>query len=148
MERCMWWSLILLSNIGSPYPLCTQNTKFLGILFFFKFIYFERNRDSVSRGGAERERERENPKLTIQSPTQASNPGNCEIMTWAKTKSPHLTHWATQAPLNFLVFLSLGATMWLALTKKSWAKVNVWHFWARALNCQLETARISFLLLQ
>ena len=31
---------------------------------FFKFIYFERDRDRVSGRGAERERKRDNPKQT------------------------------------------------------------------------------------
>uniref|UniRef100_A0ABI7Z192 F-box only protein n=1 Tax=Felis catus TaxID=9685 RepID=A0ABI7Z192_FELCA len=55
--------------------------------YSWRFIYlFERDRDSASGWGAEREGERENPKqvpcFQLQSPTQGSvRPTNCEIMT-------------------------------------------------------------------
>ena len=45
--------------------------------FPLKFIYFERDRNSASRGGAEREDERESragPALSVQSPARGSNP--------------------------------------------------------------------------
>ena len=52
--------------------------------FFFSvsFIYFER--ESTNRGGAQRERERENPKQALgcqAEPNMGLDPINCEIMT-------------------------------------------------------------------
>ena len=52
--------------------------------FFLKFYLFERDKDSASREGAERERERESQAgsmLPAQSLTQGLNSRNCEIMT-------------------------------------------------------------------
>ena len=103
-------------NQNKPwYPKSFFNLKSQGFLLwflqkFFKFIYFERDRDSMSGGGAERERgERESQAgsaLPAQSPTRGSNPWNGEIMTWAKTRSQMLT-WqsrpGTATSINFLV---------------------------------------------
>ena len=47
-------------------------------------MYFERDRESMSGGGAERVGERESQAgftLSAQSPTWGSNPQNCKIMT-------------------------------------------------------------------
>ena len=64
---------------------------------------FERQRQSKSGGGAEREGETQNPKqvpgseLSAQSPTRGSNSlTDLEVMT--RAKAGHLTDWATQAP--------------------------------------------------
>ena len=49
-------------------------------VFFNDYSFFERDRQSISRGGAERETETQNPKqapgseLSAQSPTRGSNP--------------------------------------------------------------------------
>ena len=59
--------------------------------YFFKFIYFwERQRQHESGRSGETEEEKESYAVSTppaQSPMQGSNPQNCEIMTWAKTKS-------------------------------------------------------------
>ena len=43
----------------------------------FKFIYFERDRDCMSEGGAERGRERENPKQALHCQHRA----RCRVQT-------------------------------------------------------------------
>ena len=75
LEYSQLWSLqVLLYTRDKPF-------------FFFPslFIYFERDQESVSRGGAEREGEREiiqsGSELSAQSPTRGSNLWHCEIMT-------------------------------------------------------------------
>ena len=68
------------------------------------FIYFwerERQRQSVSGGGAERKGDtgsKAGSRLWVVStePKAGLEPMNCEIMTWAEVGS--LTDWATQAP--------------------------------------------------
>ena len=75
------------------------------VYLFICLLYFVRGRQSSSGGGAEQEREPQNPK---QAPgwaisTEANvglEPMNCEIMTWAKVGRS--TDWAAQAPLLFL----------------------------------------------
>ena len=60
----------------------------LDLQIFFKFIYFERDKDSVSGRGAEKEGEPPSTLvLSVQSSTKGLNPRNREIMTCAKTKS-------------------------------------------------------------
>ena len=55
------------------------------VIFFLRlFIYFERDRDSASRVGAEREGDRESQAdsaLSARSPMRGLNSQNCEIMT-------------------------------------------------------------------
>ena len=61
--------------------------------FLSLFIYFERDRDSTSGGGTEREGDRESQAgsvLPAQSPTWGSNSQNREIVTRAETKSQML----------------------------------------------------------
>ena len=41
---------------------------------FFKFIYFERDRDSVSRGGSEREGERKRERISSRLFTFSTEP--------------------------------------------------------------------------
>ena len=57
--------------------------------FLSLFIYFERDRDSVSRGGAEKEGKRENLS-SLRATSYGLDPTKGEIMTWAKTKSQTL----------------------------------------------------------
>ena len=62
---------------------------------------FERERDSVSRGGAEREGDTESeagsrPWAASTEPDTGLELRNGEIMNWAKIG--HLTDWATQEP--------------------------------------------------
>ena len=70
------------------------------ICLFFKFIYlfWKRQRQCKSGRGRNRGRERESQpgsKLPVQSLTWSLNSWNCEIMTWAKTKSRSL-NWLSQ----------------------------------------------------
>ena len=65
--------------------------KFLNVLFIFET-------ESLSRGGAEREGDRESEAgfmLTAESLMRGLN-SQTEIMTWAEVG--HLTNWATQVP--------------------------------------------------
>ena len=62
-------------------------------IFLSLFIYFDRDRDSMSEGGTEREGDRESHSgsmLSAQNPTWGSHSWNREIMTWAETKSQTL----------------------------------------------------------
>ena len=63
---------------------------------FYLFIYFERDRDSVREGGAERESQA-GSAVSAQSLTRGSNSQNHEIMTWAETESQTL-NWLTEPP--------------------------------------------------
>ena len=72
------------------------------IFFFYVFIYFcDRERQSMSRGGAEREGDTESKAgsrlwAVSTEPDAGLEPTDCEIMTWAKVGCS--TDWATQAP--------------------------------------------------
>ena len=64
---------------------------------------FERDRQSMRGGGAEREGDTESKAgsrfwAISTEPDMGLKPTSCEIMTWAEVG--HLTDWATQAPLN------------------------------------------------
>ena len=65
------------------------------------FIYFlERERQSMSGVGAEREGDREfeaGSRLWADKTEPNVGPTDCEIMTWAEVG--RLTYWVTQAPL-------------------------------------------------
>ena len=65
-----FYSLVQPINIGSLSIKC---------LFIFKFIYFERERESKSRGGAERARER----IPSEAPC-------CQCRAWCRARSPKL----------------------------------------------------------
>ena len=74
------------------------------------FIYFwrDRERQSISRGGAEREGDIESEAGSrlggvSTEPTVGFELMNHGIMTWAKVG--HLTHWAIQGPLQYISFL-------------------------------------------
>ena len=57
------------------------------------WLFILRDRDSMSKTGAEREGERESQAgsaLPGQNPTRGRKPWSYEIMTWAKTKSQAL----------------------------------------------------------
>ena len=70
----------------------------------------ERDRQSMSEGGAEREGDTESeagPRLWAVStePDAGLEPTKCAIMTWAEVG--RLTDWATQAPLYSLIYLKV-----------------------------------------
>ena len=72
------------------------------------FIYFLRDRQSVSRAGAEREGNTESEAgsrlwAVSTEPDAGLKLTNREIMTWAKVR--HSTNWATQVPKD-LAFLN------------------------------------------
>ena len=87
------------------------------ILFFLMFIYFwDRERQSMNRGGAEREGDTE-PEMGSRlwavstEPDPGLQPTNHEIMTWAEVG--RLTDWATQAPLfYFLIKILKNVYFW------------------------------------
>ena len=110
----------------------------------------ERERQSTSRGGAERERETQNPKQAPRSekavrtePDTGLKPANHEIMTWAKVR--HLTDWVTQAPLEesfkkavnklYTQIISSWIIDWMGKTKTIRLTNNMWvylyEFWIR-----------------
>ena len=69
--------------------------------FFFNVYLFLRERQSVSRGEAEREGDTESeagsrPWAVSTEPDTGLKPTNHEIMTWAEVRRP--TDWATQVP--------------------------------------------------
>ena len=73
-------------EVTFPFEVDKSNAKFRQVFwtrFFFKFIYFERNRESVSGGGAEREGKRESQTGSMFStePNAGLDLTNCEIMT-------------------------------------------------------------------
>ena len=74
----------------------------------FLFIFEgERERESMSRGGPEREGDTESEAgsrlwAISTEPDAVLKLTNCEIMTWAEVGC--LTDWATQAPLHFKIF--------------------------------------------
>ena len=84
------------------------------------FIYFwererEKERENVSRGGAETEGDTESeagPRLRAVStgPHAGLELMSCEIVTWAKVG--HLTDWATQGPKESLSFLKFFFEYW------------------------------------
>ena len=74
---------------------------------FNVYSFFERQRQSVSRGGAEREGDTESEagsRLWTDStePDAGLELTDCEIMTWAKVGRS--TDWATQVPLTSFTF--------------------------------------------
>ena len=76
------------------------------------FVYFwERERESVSKGGTERKTKnlKKAPGSKLSAQSELTNP---EIMIWAEVGG--LTDWATQVPL-FLVFVCKPFLPWLFL---------------------------------
>ena len=87
--------------------------------FFFKFIYFERHRVSASGGRAKREGERESQAgsvLSARGSMWGSSPQNCEIVTWAETKS-RTPKWLSHPGALLWPFLSwmVWGFLWLSL---------------------------------
>ena len=71
------------------------------------FIFWERERQSASRGGAETEGDTESETgsrlwAVSTEPDMALELMNCEIMTWAEVGC--LTNWATQEPLKYIFY--------------------------------------------
>ena len=69
---------------------------------------FERERQSMSGGGAERETHTESEAgsrlwAVSMEPDMGLEIMNCEVMTWAEVRQS--TDWATHVPLNQLYFL-------------------------------------------
>ena len=83
------------------------------ISFFFFFNVYLFLRQSMNRGGAERERETQNRKQAPGSEPLAESPtrGSNSIVTWAEVGG--LTYWATQAPRGFSSFYRPNNTLLL-----------------------------------
>ena len=80
-------------------------------LSFSLFIRFwEREREIVCTGGAERERERENPKRALHPQCRVQLGAQRTRSSWPelKLRVRSLTNWSTQAPLSFCVVLTLS----------------------------------------
>ena len=88
-------------------------------LYFLMFYFWERERQSASRGEAEREGDTESKAgsrlwAVSTEPDVGLEPTDHKIMTWAEAR--RLTDWATQAPQYALILKG----MWeLRLTEKS-----------------------------
>ena len=74
--------------------------------FFFKFISFERDRDSVSGGGAERGKEDPKQALSCQCRVWHEARTHKTVRSWPKLKPGvgHLTDWATQVPPKMISY--------------------------------------------
>ena len=82
------------------------NGKSISVYFFFKFIYFERQRERESAGASRGEAGRESQAvftLSAQSPMQGSNSRTMRSWPEPKSRVRCLTDWATQAPCVFTV---------------------------------------------
>ena len=88
-------------------------------LFFFKFVYFERDSTWVERGQRDRGREREripSRLCTVSTkPDMGLKPMNCEIMTWAQLKSQMLNQLG-----EVTLTQSWGDPTWLFLIPLDW----------------------------
>ena len=76
---------------------------FLKKKFFFNVYVWDRGRQSMSGGGAEREGDTESETASrlwavSTEPDAGLEPTNREIVIWAEVRC--LTNWATQAPLH------------------------------------------------
>ena len=105
------------------------------ILFFLMFICFwERQRRSMSRGGAERAGDIESEagsrlRAVSKEPDVGLELTNREIMTWAKIG--HLTNWATQVPQKLgisKVRQGRFSRLSVRLQLRSWS----WGLWVQA----------------
>ena len=70
-------------------------------IFFLHLFIFDRVRQRMSGGGAEREWDTESEagsrlRAVSTEPDMGLEPTNREIVTWAEVG--HLTHWTTQVP--------------------------------------------------
>ena len=104
-SRWLWWNVVdhIVSTHGSVF---SSGCFFSFLSFFLHLFIFERQ--SVSGGETERERETQNLKqapgsgLSAHSPTWGLEPVNREIVTWAEVGRS--TDWATQAPSSGCFF--------------------------------------------
>ena len=78
------------------------------VFFFNVFIFLrQKERESMSRGGAERERDTESEAgsrlwAVSTEPDAGLALTDCEVMTWAEVG--RLTDWATQGPLSVMFY--------------------------------------------
>ena len=114
--------LRFLSFLFRPFP--TQTIWFSrSYKIFLTFIYFwERERQSTSRWGTEREGDTESKAgsrlwAISTEPDVGLEHMDCEIMTWAKVGC--WTNWATQAPLIFQI-LSTQASALISAHSRPW----------------------------
>ena len=82
-------------------------TKIITSLIFFSIYFWDRERQSMNGGGAEREGDTESEagsRLWAISPEPDAGLKlmDCEIVTWAEVG--RLTNWATQAPPTAFTF--------------------------------------------
>ena len=97
----MTWALV-----GRSTDWATQAP--LKFFCFNVYLFFARERESTSRGGAEREGDTESKASSglwpvSTEPDVGLELTNCEIMTWAKVSRS--TDWATQAPLLYILII-------------------------------------------
>ena len=102
-------------------------------MVIYLFILTERERQCKQGRGRERGRERIPSRFCTDStePHAGLNRTNCEIMTWAETKSRTLTDWATQAPLYVFYLLAITKVTLVSLLR---IRVNTTYI----LKCSLD----------
>ena len=97
-----WWALRR-ALVGMSTGCCMEvMNHWLPLIFFFNFYLFLRERQSTSRGGAERGGDKESEAgsrlwAVSTEPDVGLELINREIMTWAE--NGRLTHWAPQVPI-------------------------------------------------
>ena len=105
--------LFMFSPFPSLWSLLLKIYPFYASFKFFKCLFiFDRERQSVSRGGSEREGDTESKAgsrlwAVSTDPDMGLKPTNLKITTWAEVGRS--THWATQVPL----FVFLKNQIWL-----------------------------------
>ena len=93
------WQLVS-SLVFATFPSCHSQRTF--IIFFNVYLFLrERERQSMSRGGAEKEGDRIQSRLHTVSMEPDSG---LELTKPWDQESERLTYWATQVPLSFLLF--------------------------------------------
>ena len=97
-----FFNLLFVWEAIYPFILNDSLARFLKKNFFLHLFIFDRERQSTSGGGAEREGDRESKagsrlRAVSTEPDAGLEPTNCEIVTWAKVR--RLTNLATQVPL-------------------------------------------------
>ena len=139
----------MLCHVMSCYVmLCYVMLRYI-MLFIILMSIFERARErqSVSRGGAERERDRIQAGSRLRAVSPEPDKGleltSCEITTWAEVGC--LTDWATQAPHDhYLRCIKLWSNPTIVqrkiLSKLDW-KVNSLIRWAESPLNLLRTSR-------
>ena len=133
LPHSMWQNITYFSTFSWNVPLDYSFPNWFSyffysqaVFFFNIFIYFwDRERQSMSGGGAEREGDIESEAgsrlwAISTEPDAGLELTDCEIVTWAEVG--HLTDWATQAPLCFLFEI-------LILTIRTWRySVSAWFY--------------------